>query len=441
MHHGKRMVAVVASHSIVGRPGLSPATRYRRGRSVDGSARWRADIGLLVLLASTLLMPLTDQFNAVRLAIAIGVFAWVFTRPVASRLRSFPAIYLLFVFVNVLMGAIISLLAEGSVVWGPIAHEMVRTAYYTLIMAAALRLRGRLSTLVLGCQVLLLLNLAVQLLQLARPDLINSWISTYYPTDTSHLELATYSWPDFRSGSIYVNPNVYAVFPPLFLSVFLQASRLSALKWVGIWVSLCIVSDVLTGSRMGLILMLAVILAWWTRVGERGVRRWRGAPLIGVMLVMSLPLLVPNLTNLQDRARSLDFGGSLGNSLGVKVDLFLGRLTTMTPLYLPFGDLGSPSAGAQDMELAHVAIHFGLAGILWYSFLLAFLARASRDRLPLVSISGIMLILLGSLAASTVLNMAAFPLFVLVMLVDWRQTSPGDTERGLPGSSQLRVGG
>lgn len=396
----------------------SAKTPECHGESIERQAF--ADTGLVVLLCTTLLLPLHDEFFVVRFVIVLCVFGATFLRRVPSHLRWFPLGLFLFTVTNVLLSAILSLVLDGSAALDPVQHEALRFTYYSLFVATAIRLRAPFSVLLGVSKTLLLLHLAVQLVQLTNAEAINPWIEEHYARNTVHLGLAALSWPDFRSGSIYLNPNVYVLFPVIILSVLLQGRTQSTVRRFWLWVFLCVLSVILTGSRMGLILTLTVLAAAWARLGR--VSRRQPAALVGVGLsAVFAAVVAPSLANVADRGRSFDISGALSDSLDVKFELLLESLLQAHPLRLLVGALASPSGSSQDMEAAHIIISFGLMGVVWYIGLLGFLLIANRERLRFLSMAIVLVIVLTSFAASTVLNIVIFPFVLIVLLVEWHK--------------------
>lgn len=380
------------------------------------------DAVLIVLLFCTLLMPGTSAFNGIRTGIVLFALFATVSRPARVRFGSVPIYLLLAIGINVIVGVFVVQLAEKSIVWAEPFHELARFAYYALFMLSVLRLRASFFFLLTLSKAFLLLHLGVQLVQLTNPEFVNPWIAAHFPSSEVHLGLSALSWPDFRSGSIYLNPNVYVIFPVLLLSVFLQARRLFLLKGTWLWASLCIASVVLTGSRMGLLLAFFVVIAWWARLGETSVRQWAAG--LGILLASIVVAMVGlPAEDSQYGARSLDVAGGFTGSFDTKLDLLIDGMNRANPIYLAFGELGSSNASMQDMEIAHILMGFGFFGLIWYCLLVRFLVSARRDFTPFMSLVGALIVVLASLGASTVLNMSIFPMFMLVLLIRWQGPS------------------
>ncbi|HZK04754.1 MAG TPA: hypothetical protein VFC82_02785 [Actinomycetaceae bacterium] len=414
------------------------ASGYYWGRTLLSQDSQPLDLVIIAALAFTLLLPSTNTFFAVRAIVALFAFVATLRRPVDSPGLSFVITFTLLVFINLLIGAMTVTLIEGALVWSDVRHELLRFSYYSLLALSVMKLRSRFTVLLFLCKTLLLFHLTIQVTQLINADFINPVIDAFFPSGGTHLELSTYDWPAFRSGSIYLNPNTYVMYPVLFLGVFLQARRLSQRRGTLLWITLCMASVVLTGSRMGLILSVLVLLGSWARL--ENFPNVRPLHLMGVVGGILGAALAVTLIDLQGGVRVFDVSGGMTSSIQFKFEILLDAFENTNPLYVLFGSLGSPTPAPQDMEMAHILVSFGLMGAFWYLFLLRFLVKRNSETYAFIAAAAVMIMVFAGLAASIVLNLAVFPLFLIVLLVKWSQpeTDQVDVQDGVHDGVQDR---
>lgn len=380
-------------------------------------------IALIILLATTFL-PVTNSFNLLKTAIVFVLCLYnkgnqdsFSVWPIGKRIVTVWLICIVLASLSVVA-------VEGSVNQGIIVHEFSRLIYYSLVIYLCSTIHVNLKFLFICCAFVLSIHSIIQITQYLRLGTFNHYIETYYLAGNSeniHYQLATKSYYTFRSGSIFINPNVYVCYPYLSMAVFLEYYNRTK-SWLPlVFTILAFVSVVLTGSRMGLGSFI-IIIGWYFVYGrtlnEDTVysRQRYAAPLVMALIIILLVFNWGTLTSSTDDLRAFNLTEAYSGSGASKLEGFIYYLTHANPLYWITGSLGSNSLNVQiDMEYGYIFAWFGVIGIIWYVKLLKTVYYNNYDFRILSTIS-VMAIMLTAFGATSVLNMSVFPYICAISL-------------------------
>lgn len=362
-------------------------------------------IGMLTLL------PLSGRGNIIRLVLTLVFFLRTLTR---GHIR--PG--LIKVFGPMLLGLLIApfavLICEQSISVSDVMHEAERLLFYILIIFTCWNCQVEFESLYRIATVLFIIHLAIQLLQYSGFQPIFNIIEKYYlqPGDSGiHLSLARRkTLLNFRSGSIFMNPNVYMVIPCAYLSIAYQKllNRRSIAGYV--FVVCAAVSLLLTGSRTSIIVFFIVSYIYLKRDNSIGSIKW-----IILFLFAIIGIWAMLFSSLSNTYRAFDIASGLDDSFGVKLKLLWRYITTSNPLLFLTGSLGKVDRTPLDFEVGYVFSFFGPVGIIWYVRFLK-LIRRSRQNYYFLTRSATLIIILIGLTATVILCMPVFPYVCMLVL-------------------------
>ncbi len=366
----------------------------------------------VLIVALLTLVPLTSLGNILRLGVAGILFLF------KDRSCSKISVRLTTVFLAMIVGVMISCvtvtLVEGSSNFAVTMHELQRFVFYILLILVVYDYKVPFNYIYWICIAILLFNLTIQILQFNDVEWVYDFIkNNYVTTSTSHLDLATteYGTESFRSGSIYLNPNVYMVIPCTTLCVILQANTLKHNIINYVWAVATLYSLLLTGSRTTFFVATALVVYYFITDKKLGKARF---VIMGILFF----LLLINYNSLVSNYRIFDLDLSSDGSFGVKIGGLMAYLKNAHPLYFITGSLSSSLVVQIDAEWGYVFSYFGVLGIYWYINFLLLIYDRNKAVLPFLTKTVTLVIMLIAMTASVVLCMPVFSFFCLVGLVE-----------------------
>lgn len=177
---------------------------------------------VVLALVATTFLPSTMSFHILRLGL-VG-FIFLVKRGTVDRIFG---IWIM----NIFLAALSVLLIEHSILTSKLIHEFTRVAFYALVVGVCRQTRVSLKTIYKVCVIVLAVHFAIQYTQFTGENTFNSFIINHYLAGDAgniHFLQAVSSDYAFRSGSIFINPNVYVCYPSLCAGVFLEYIRLAA---------------------------------------------------------------------------------------------------------------------------------------------------------------------------------------------------------------------
>lgn len=351
-----------------------------------------------VVFASLTLLPLTDIFNYLRIAIMAVLFMLkcMNVNLINPKIRKLvfcmlisPIIPVCFVFI----------FESGSISFALIIHEFMRMIFAAMAICVASRCKISFKTIYIVCACVLLFNFGIQILQKSGNSAVYNFIKTNYVgrEGFSHLDLARDDGGNFRGGSIFVNPNVYMVIPLMSLGVFFQQKKYKDTLINKFLIVCTFLSCYLTGSRTSIIVSVAIIIVYYFKYDKN--------KLLLVIPLAIVGFIVLTGSSISDsRAFRIDNTGSLDTKfLG-----FLWYWQSANPVYWLTGSLGSSSVASIDCEWGHIYSWYGLLGYYWY-FTYYKIMRNTNKSFDVFSLILVISAALTAFTAGVLLVMQAFP--------------------------------
>lgn len=308
-------------------------------------------------------IPSNSLGNLIRVGVLFVVFIFKYLEESCARRDvTVTAVYMVS---SPLLSSIIVFIFEGVLGSSLFIHEMIRMIFGALMLLTVTKMNVSFKCVYRIALLALLPNLSIQLMQYLRVGDISSVIRTYYltadVTGWSHLDLASGTGVEFRSGSIFLNPNVYMVIPLMSIVVFFQQDRLKPGIRNYIFIVCSVLSCLFTGSRTTTVVMMFIFGLYFFRYANR-----RSRVVIAAMIVLIVAVIGRNLLE-ESRALQLFDDGDAG-SLIVKIKGFLWfwQSTLSIPVYWITGALTSSIAVSIDCEWGHIYTWYGIFGIYWY---------------------------------------------------------------------------
>lgn len=388
-------------------------------------SRVKSNVALLILLATTFL-PVSERFNLIKL---LTIFLLCFYVPKPKYRTWFDkegkgiiALWL----ISAIIASLGVLFVEGIFNQSWTFHEFSRILYYGLVMFLCSRIQIDLRFLFFCCCIVLGIHFTIQLTQYLKLGTFNHLIETYYISEEdigkSHYQQAVSPYYSFRSGSIFINPNVYVCYPYLTLAVILEYYRQTRQLWPLLMIVVAFLSVVFTGSRMGMLAFIIITIWFFKFIGRN--KRKRKTNNIGTFIFILALVIVgiffgEELINSMDDFRAFELESAYQSSGETKVSGFLIYLQYCNPFYWLTGSLGSKALNIQiDMEFGYIIAWFGILGIIWYSRLIKGIYRNNLQQFRVLSTIATLGILVTAIGASSVLNMSVFPYICAIALTN-----------------------
>jgi len=355
------------------------------------------------------LLPTTTIFEYLKLAVVL-VLAFLCNVDDKGVIRFRYNSYVLIWVINIFLSVIFVFIVDRTINFGRVIHEIERVLFYALLIYCCKHYRVKRSLLSWICKILLIINLTIQLAQYFELFETYDFLRNNYIErggKTTHLDLAYSGRSSFRSGAIFINPNVYMLFPIVFLIVFLYDSIKTKSIVPYLWMILSAVSIFLTGSRTGLVLFVA-IYAVFIIINRKNM--WKNL----LILVVGLVGLYVIFSVLGGSFDSRIFDLNTEDSFGIKVQGLFGYLDMSNPVCWIFGSVSSNIAVHIDMEIGYIIAWFGIIGLYWYFSLIKDLGARATEGNKFFYRAIQILVLVNSVSSSAILNMSFFPFLCLM---------------------------
>lgn len=365
---------------------------------------------LFVLLTLSMsFIPLSSMGNYLRLGIVSFQFLLMAkSGGITSGMKNIFTMMLL----SLILPVLPVLLFEGTINFSIWMHEAIRLVFNIILIVVVSRYRIPFKWVLRSCLFLLIFNTTIQILQYRGYAQVSQWIRQYYLVEGAsdiHLYLAS-GVEGFRSGSIYMNPNVYMVIPLITLAVILQANVLKPRLINYFWVAVCFISLVLTGSRTTLVVAGIVTILYFFIFDRTGALKWI---ILGALIVF----LVTNWSVLSQEFRAFNVSEGMDDSFAVKTGGLIAYIRNSNIVYWLTGSLSSMLNVQIDAEWGYIFKFYGLFGIVWYIKLLKSM-NINYYSARFMTIASISIVALVSLTATVVLCMAVFPFVCLVVFAE-----------------------
>lgn len=374
---------------------------------------------LLIVLLTTFI-PSSGSMGALKMGIIVALCLIRASErnsdPYVTANRSKAQKIILLWFLSIFLAAGAVLLTEYGLDYNLIGHEITRVIYYLALIILCFNITISLKQLFIACSIIIIIHCTIQITQYYKLGIFDEYIIKYYMEKTEgpnwhYLATKQLYGAAFRSGSIFINANVYVCYPYLSLGVFLQYYRRTKGYLPMAMIAVAFYSVILTGSRMGLITCI-FILAWFLWYSKKNTaEKQSGKSLIVIIGALIVAIVCfDSIAEYSKDMRAFRLDDAYEGSGSTKVEGMLWRISASNPLEWIFGSLGAIRlAIAIDMEWGYIMAWFGLFGLFWYLKLIKLVYTYHRKQYPVISTVSAAAIVLTAMGASSVLNMSVFP--------------------------------
>ena len=369
----------------------------------------KTDSIIAVVLALLVYIPGSSIGNILRLGVVVVVFVMKHMNEHAE-----PGIrkVALFMVLSPLLSVLFVVIIEGfGVNWDLVIHEIQRMLFCAFLLMTVAKLHISFRMIYIIAIIVLLPNFMIQLLQRANVNAVFTFLKKYYQSGVAddqwtHLDLAKEQGGGFRSGSIFINPNVYMAIPLMALVVFLQQDKEKSSIWNYVLIGCAVFSAFLTGSRTALI-VIAVMMVWYiVKYAGTGSK---------IFMIIAIVFVLYEFGAFIFSSRSAQVFET--GSFDVKINSFrwFWDSTKEVFIYWFTGAIGSKIANMVfDGEIGHLYGWFGLFGVYWYILYYRSAWKCNRDfkfyTLPLIAVH-----IFVAITSSVLMNMHIYP-FVAVLI-------------------------
>lgn len=377
----------------------------------------------LAIILFTTFIPSSGSMGMLKLAIVVLLCLFRLGNQLSNsyialkRKQSQRIIFLWFV--SIFLASIAVIVTEGGLNYATIGHEILRVIYYLCVIVLCFSITISLKQLFYACSIIILIHFSVQLSQYLSLGIFDQYIIQYYLSgdmNNQHYLMSMQLYDGgFRSGSIFINPNVYVCYPYLSLGVFLQYYRLNKGKISLIMIAVAFLSIVLTGSRMGMFTYIFII-AWYFFYASKHIqvdesKKRSGSSWAFILGVVILGIFyIDDIMSYSEGMRAFSLESAYETSGSTKFQGLLGYCRLSNPLEWIFGSLGAYRLAIPiDMEWGYIFAWFGIFGFIWYLRLIKLIYCYHRRNYPIISSISAFSIIMTAIGASSVLNMSVFP--------------------------------
>lgn len=304
-------------------------------------------------------------------------------------------------------------IAEGANSMPIWVHEGERILFNIALLVCVSRYRISFKLIYWIGIIFLLINTTIQILQYAGVSEITDFIEDNYLEGEAsrHLDLARKEGFGFRSGSIFVNPNVYMIVPLSVLCMILYADTKKPSVLNLVWMALCVASLLFTGSRTTLFVAAALVLIYLFY--SRSSNFW----LIFVLIALTLYVIV-RWDYLTETYRVFAIDEGMDDSFGVKMSGFIAYLEHANPVYFLTGSMTTATQIAFDSEWLYTFAYYGVAGLAWYVTLYYRIYKARRNALYYALLLMAVQCLVA-VSASVFMVMCLYPFFAIIAYAEY----------------------
>lgn len=369
----------------------------------------KTDSVIAVVLALLVYIPGSSIGNIFRLGVVIVVFVMKhMNEPAKQGIRKVA----LFMVISPLVSVVFVIMMEGfGINWDLVIHEIQRMLFCALLLLTVAKLHISFKLIYVITIIVLLPNFVIQLLQRANVGAVFSFIQNNYQFDVgadewTHLDLAREQGGGFRSGSIFLNPNVYMAIPLMALVIFLHQDKEKSSVWNYALIGCAVFSAFLTGSRTALI-VIAVMMIWY-------IIKYAGT-VSKLVMIAAIGFVLYQFGSTIIASRSAQIFET--DSFDVKINSFIWfwQSTGDVFIYWFTGAIGSRlAASVFDGEIGHLYGWFGIFGIYWYIWYYK-LAFKNNDNLKFYTLPLIAVHIFVAITASVLLCMPIYP-FAAVLI-------------------------
>lgn len=313
-----------------------------------------------VLLAALVYLPGTTMGSMIRIGVVVCAYVLVPATTEYGNEREISSIAKC-IFVSPFI-PIIFVMMSGGINTGVIVHEIMRMIFCAILILTVSKMHISFSAIYLATLVAFIPNFAIQVMEYLHIPGVLEFIRQYYVTDLEtnlvHLSLATNTGTGFRSGSVFINPNVYMIIPMLSMCVFFFKDRHRPSLINTVLIIATVVSGLLTGSRTSIIVMATIMAVYYFKYST-------GFSKIIAIAVLAF-VIVKFGSDLQTSSRALQVTNTDSFDSKYMAFIWYWQRTMSAPWLWITGSLGSYLTMGMDSEWGFIYAWYGLFGLSWY---------------------------------------------------------------------------
>lgn len=365
----------------------------------------------LFIIGLFTLFPLSGVWNIVRLCVSIMLAFPLVHRGVVSIDRRLKRVYMPMI-VSLVLPVIAVIACEHNLNITGVIHELERLLFYVLLIYLCWNTIVDYKYLYAIATLFFIVHFIIQILQYFQFEPIFDFIEKVYLESGDsgvHLSLAKRSTLlNFRSGSIFMNPNVYMVIPCTYLCLIFQKILNKRSLYDYLLLICTALSLLLTGSRTTIVVFFVITLIYLNANKRLGRIKW-----IIFFPILLIVVWIIFFSSLSESYRAFDVAAGLNDSLGTKLKLLAKYYNNNNPVYLLFGSLGSPNSQSVDFEWGYVYSFFGILGLVWYTRFLKLFSR-NETNYPFLCKSLLLVVIMIGITATVLLCMPIFPYVCII---------------------------
>ena len=276
---------------------------------------------------------------------------------------------------------------------------------------------------------------AIAILQFVKIIDIDTFLKNFYGDSVQFYNSQKTELSDFRCGSVFINPNVFATYLVGTLGCFLfvfehekkrDLAQLFAI--VAVFVGL-----LLSGSRTGLLIGIVILIMYF----REKIRENKKKFLVGTIVVVIIAIIIsfflrgnmPAYMNGIFDLRMFQINAGMTNSFGVKIDIYWNLVKDANVLnillgYGPYNYAARPN-WLVDFDFGYFTIFYGLIGVIFYLVLLRSFFYYKRRMYPsrrMFNSLALVVIILFGFTAGVFFNLRIFTIFEVMFLPSiWRE--------------------
>lgn len=310
--------------------------------------------------------------------------------------------------------------------------ELSRLCIYIVVVLIAANTYVREDRFLRLWRLIFFASVLVAILQFAKIESANKILIDIYGDSIFWDVSMKYSTLDlFRAGSIFGNANTYAKFILAVFAIFLAIDQRKTSNMVYATVSSLIVaaSLLLAGSRTGVIIASLMVIGFYLRGAmSRGGRISLARLLMYTLLILGtsigIAMYLDSGADGSGGARALQLAAGFGNSVAYKLDTFRNMVDQFTAMNMLIGmgpfETDVRYLTAIDFDLGYLVTFYGMAGCMFYVWMLCDLCRHRRHMPRRYSyfnrLLAFILVVFG-LTGGTFLNLRIFTTFATMLYV------------------------
>lgn len=335
---------------------------------------------IYILTVITLVFLMTSKFIYFNMAILI-LFLFILLVRLKGKIRYSKIINILIAYNLIIL---LQIIIKPSMFFSvEIAiKELLRNTIYILIVLITTNTKISEKHFLKLWQFIFLFTFLIAIIQFLKLYGVNEILGNIYG-ESIHLQVSEkYSTLDsFRAGSIFINPNSYAKFILMFLSIIFSVNLSLKIKKLNLYFLLIaiIVSLILTGSRTGII--IGILITFYVLL----INRFRKRSTISLKVILAIKLLIfislivmlivikKDIINFNS-FRIFQITSGFMNSINYKFKTFSNMISNFNVLNF-FVGMGTFENDLKfitliDFDIGYLITYYGSLGLILYIFMI-----------------------------------------------------------------------